>query len=458
MSGSVAGLVYLQVLFLAIGIGLLPLLSLARSMREIFFVRIGLAYPVGVAATSILAAHLALVHVPLGLVELTLLAVIVLAVGLLRASRIRVAVTPWRPVGVADWLGLGGLGAAFVLLIAELRALAIRPLLEFDGWAIWAMKGRALYEFGGTYAPVFTSDAYPPLQHPLLLPSLEAIDFRAMGAFDAALLHVQLVLLAGGFVTAFITLLGRRVPLVVGAIAALAILSATGTVKQLSTAMADVPLAFFAALGVVGLARWLADGDSRALVCAALFLGAATITKSEGAMFAVAAFVALAGALALRRDRTRLAHGGLAFLAVAAILAPWRLFVAAHHLKIAEYSFERLVDLGYLSDHADRVGPASSGLLDRIAAGRWGALGLLVLVGLAAALVARRHELALFAALWVALSYVGLVLIYWISNLPVHLALQWSAGRTVATIVLGGAALSPLLTRDAWALAKLRTD
>jgi hypothetical protein len=44
------------------------------------------------------------------------------------------------------------------------------------------------------------------------------------------------------------------------------------------------------------------------------------------------------------------------------------------------------------------------GLLERMVDFRWGLLWTLLLLGVAGAVVARRNELALFAALWIVLS------------------------------------------------------
>jgi 4-amino-4-deoxy-L-arabinose transferase-like glycosyltransferase len=438
MSGSLAGLVYLQLLYLAIGTGLLQLLGL-RGWR-----RLGLAYMAGVAVVGLLAAELVLVQVSLGLIELTLLALVLGVTAFLRRSP-----AAERTIGKRDLLGIAPLAPLVVLLGYALVGVGRRPLLEFDGWAIWGMKARALYQLGGTDNPVFTTAAYPPLQHPLLYPSLEAIGFRAMGAFDPALFHVQLVVLGAAFSFALLDLLASRVPLLLAGLVTLAIMSASGTIKQLASGLADAPLAFFVVLGVVALARWLDTDETPVLACAALFLGAAALTKSEGALFALAAAVALLGTLAVW-DRARLVRAGLAMAAMLAVLVPWRIFIAAHHLPNPEYSLGNAADPGYLSGHADRVGPAASGLADRIASGRFGFLLVLILLGLATALASRRYRELAFAGAWLALSFLGLVLVYWISNVPVDLTLVWSGDRTVTAIVLGGAALAPLLAAPAW--------
>lgn len=438
------GLLLANALYFAIGVGLLPLFRIA-SDRASLLERLPLAYPVGVATTGIVAAHLALIDVPLGLVELVVFAAVVLFFGLRRA---RGAGASTRPLAEPRWsrlVGGGALAVALVLLAHAWATYEIRPLLEWDGWAIWGTRSRALYEFGGATGPVFTSDVYLPLQHPLLLPSLDAIDFRAMGTYDPTLVHVQLALLAFGFLLGFVSLLRDRVPFGLVGASALAILSAEPVLKQLSTGLADVPLAFFVALGLLGAARWLASGERWALVAGTLFLGAATLTKSEGLFFALAALLALAPFTWSRRRELAVAAA-----AVIAIVLPWRLFVALRDLPLVEYSFRDAVSPAYLSDHSDRVGPAVRGLGGELLSGDWGLLVPLFLVAVVAAVLARRYALAGFAALWTVLAFCGLVLVYWISTIPVDLALVWSGDRTIVTVVVGAAALAPLLAGAAW--------
>ncbi len=301
--------------------------------------------------------------------------------------------------------------------------LEVRPLYEWDGWAIWATKARALYDFGGAYGPVFTT--YPPVQHPLFLPALEAIDFHVLGRFDGTLLHVQLGFLGFGFAAALWTLLRERVPAALAGLALLAIVSATAFVKQLSTNYADVPLALFVALGAVCLARWLDEGERTLLPAAALFLGAATLTKPEGLLFALAAI--LAALVAGKRERLR---GTLvAGAAVALVLLPWRIFTSVHHLKNPEYSLGNAVDPAYLYDHADRLGAALRSVAGHAFSFDWGLLVPLGLAAIALAFLTGRTRPALFASLWTLLSFAGIVLVFWISVVPIDLTLRWAAYR-----------------------------
>ena len=454
MTGSLAGLLFANALYLVIGVALLPMLRVARTRDELA-ARLGLGYMLGVAAVGALSAHLALIGVPVGLLELVLLAVLT-GVPAWRLVR-RLPKQPSNSLSLGrGWVdvasrvvGIASFVVALVLLAHAERAFAVRPLLEWDGWAIWAMKARALYDFGGVAHGVFTTQPYGPLQHPILLPALEANGFRSMGAFDGTLIHVQLVLLAFGFAAALWPLLRERAPAALVGATILAIVAAESTLRQLAGNLADIPLAFFVALGVVALARALLDGGCGLLPVAAIMLGAATLTKPEGLLFALAALVPF---VAIVRTRSAL----LTAAAVALILLPWRIFVAAHGLENPEYSFDDALNPAYLSDHSDRVRPAFWGVWHQVWSSGWGWLVPLALVAFAGALIARRWRLTAFAAAWALLSFGGIVLVFWISVVPIELTLKWAAYRTVASLVIGAAALAPLLAGEAWSVGQAR--
>jgi hypothetical protein len=438
----VTRLFLLQLLFLALGAGALPVLGIARGRAQLR-ARLPLAYLVGVALAGIVAAHLALLGAGFGVTELFVLAVLVwiLAWRKLRTPPRQVTKCHLASAGVGI-IGAVALLLALVLLAHVTHMLETRPLYEWDGWAIWATKARALYDFGGAYGPVFTN--YPPVQHPLFLPALEAIDFHALGRFDGTLVHVQLGLLGFGFAAALWTLVRERVPSWLAGLGVLAIVSGTAFVKQLSTNYADVPLALFVALGAVCLARWLTEADRTLLPAAALFLGAATLTKSEGLLFALAAIVAALAAGGRARFRGTLLTGA----AVAVILLPWRAFVAAHNLKNPEYSLGNAVNPAYLYDHADRLGATLRSVVGHAFSLDWGLLVPLGLAAIVLAFLTGHRRLALFASLWTLLSFAGIILVFWISVVPVELTLRWAAYRTVASLVIGLAALAPLLAGE----------
>jgi hypothetical protein len=222
----------------------------------------------------------------------------------------------------------------------------------------------------------------------------------------------------------------------------LAILTAPTFFNQLPTNFADVPLAVLVALGLAALAAWLDSGEAGLLPAAVLFLGAASLTKNEGELFVLAAFVAAA----VVAHRPQLRPLGWAALTVAAISLPWRVWIWFHHVKIAVYSLSNLADPGYLRAHSSRVRPSVEELLAQIrSTSSWSYLALLILAGLVAAVVLGRRRLALFGALWLFLSFNGLVAIYWISTTPLTNHLFNTADRTIDSLLIGGALLVPVL-------------
>lgn len=416
-----------NVLELCVGLGLLPWLGLTPSP---------LAYAVGLAAVGIVSAHLALVGVAVGLPALAGLAAVSLVTGFLRRR-------PGRPSARGAVAALAALAVPAVILAHAARAFAVKPLVEFDGWAIWATRAQGLYDFGGAATALFANAGYPKLEYPLLLPSLQAIDARALGHFDGTLLHLQLLGLAVAFAAGYWTLLRPHAPPLVVAATLAAILAAPAVPGQLSTNYADIPLALFLALGVAALGAWLAADEPGLLAAAAILLAAGALTKNEGELFALAAYVSLA---VVARGRRRAVAGAAA--ATLALVLPWRIWLGVHGITTSDYSLGDAASPSYLSGHAGRVGAAAGELLRQaFDTGRFGLLAPLALVALAAAVMLGRRRQAAFAALWTALSFGGLVVVYWISRNPVTDHLYNSSYRTVASIVVGAAALAPLLAR-----------
>ena len=248
----VAGLLGANLLMLVVGLGLLPLLGAARSWRQLVS-RCGLAYLCGVVLVGIMSAHLALVHVAVGWVGLAVLAACAVAVVL---WRLRGTARP-EPM-LPGWVDVAGTAALVALVVEYARAFRVAPLNRYDAWAIWALKGHALYAFGWADPVVFAGASYrfANLDYPLLLPSLEAIDFRVMGAFDTRLLHVQFLLFLVAAALALVALLRDVVPPVLLWSSVLALVLAPAVFDQLLTAYADLPLALVFGVGVAAIGRW----------------------------------------------------------------------------------------------------------------------------------------------------------------------------------------------------------
>jgi len=433
----VAGLLGANALIVCVGLGVLPWLGVARSWRELLS-RCGLAYLCGLVATGILAAHLALLHVSFGWAALALAAAVSAMSGVwhLRGSE--------RPVWTRPrWPAVGAAAALAALLAEYARAFAVAPLNRYDAWAIWALKGHALYAFGWADPAVFAGSEYrfANLDYPLLLPSLEALDFHAMGAFDTRLVHVQFVLLLVAALAALGTVLAGRVSALVLWLLLGAVALAPAVFDQLLTAYADLPLALVFAVGVAAAARWLVTDERWSLAVATLCFAGALLLKNEGALFVAAAFAGLFAA----------AYGRWRTLAVALavdvlLLLPWKLYVRAHDLRDINYSLGDTFDVHHVSGRLG-VGPIAFRTLGREMADprQWGLLAPLFVVLLVFAAARGARSLALFGAVTVLLSWLGLSWIYVISQFEYSSYLDSTKSRVVASVVLAAAALIPLL-------------
>jgi hypothetical protein len=443
-----AELLCANALMFATGAGILAWLGVARSWRTLVG-RIGLAYFCGIVVTGIVAAHLALVHVGVGWIGLAVLA----AVSATSAAwHLRGSERPsWRrPRAVT----LAGIAALTALLVDYLRAFAVAPLNRYDAWAIWALKGHALYAFGWADPAVFAGHAYrfANLDYPLLLPSLEAIDYRAMGAFDTRVMLLQFLLLLVAGLAALATVLRERVPGLVLWPALVALTLAPAVFDQLLTAYADVPLALTFAVALTAAARWLLTNERWALALAALAFAGALLTKNEGLLFVVAAYAGLLAA-AFRRWRAI----AVAAAADVVLLLPWRVYTAVHGLHNKDFNLADSFDVHHISGRLG-VGPIAFRALGGQMADpfQWGLLAPLFAALVVAAFLSGRRVLAVFGAVWAVLSWLGLSWIYVISHLEYSNYLDSSKARIVASLVVGAAALTPLLAAEVWASARGR--
>ena len=205
MIADALGLLAAQACFLAAGAGVVRLLgrpwpsSLADG---------ALAYMAGVAAVGLCGQLLLIAGLALTVWQVVALSALLLAAGLLgpRAGVGDREPRTWRPSGAL--VIVAGLVLAFLLLLAV--DFFFQPLWKWDSWAMWTAKARSIVLLDGLDAAFFQRAALVP-EHPLLLPVIEAIDFRFMG-LNEQVLHVQFLLLVAGFLGSLAALLRDRVP------------------------------------------------------------------------------------------------------------------------------------------------------------------------------------------------------------------------------------------------------
>jgi hypothetical protein len=438
---ELAGLLVVNAAYFVVGAAALA------CLRSLSWTRLGVALPLGLVLVAIPASYVALLGVPVGLTA-TVAGTLIVALGLWMARPRSLPSLPRVPrLGIGGAVALGLAVALSILLAHAARTFAVRPLLDWDSWAVWTAKARLLYEDPSIAPAALRSGNYGQTPYPLGLPTVEALGFGAMGRYDGTLVGVQFLLLAIAFPPALWSLLRRHARTWLILLVAIATVGAPQMLYQLLTHYADVPLGLFVGLGLAAGAAWLGGlGEPWLLFCYVAFFGMAGITKSEGFMFALAGAVALIVGALLTHERRRVAGALWGVGGLLAVILPWRVYCAAYGLTTSDYDLKHVADIGYLAHHRDRVGPVVDELWRQLTISyKWGWLTWVILLALVAGIVAARWAITGFAVAWLGLSALGLVVLYWASNLPLDSHLTNTSYRTIVSLLVGGAALTPLL-------------
>lgn len=443
----IAGLIALDALLLAVGMAVLYGLGLVRS-RWSALRFVGLALFAGWALIGIGGSLAAVWGAALAAWEIVVISAAIAAGAVVLSRRVPAARLgrSLRERGWAAWVAAAGAAVLLVYLEALFRRGKLQVSTAWDAQAFWIPKAAAIVFQGGIKGgavgwPGFANPDYPPLA-----PVQDAIAFRFMGRVAPAGLPLQHWVIAVAFLGAVAGLLAGRVrPLLLWpGLALLALMPSFGDL--VGSSLGDEPLALLLALAGVCGALWLLDRDARYLVVCGICTSAAAITKVEGLPGAL-----LVALLLLAATRFRPWRQLLPLVAVPVFVdLPWRHWLSVHHISSnSAFPYSKLLDPGYLSGRAGRLGTALVDLPGYLfSLDRW-LLAVPVALLLAALLVRRRSDLALLVFGTAVLAFLGNAAIYWISPLPLDWYIQTSAPRVVSSTVLFCAAVAPLLLSEA---------
>jgi len=347
---------------------------------------------------------------------------------------------------------LGGVAAAaltVVLLEAFFRAARLQGLTAYDAFAFWVPKAKAIYFFGGLDPELFRT--LPGPSYPLLVPALQAMDFRLMGAADATTIALQYWFLLAGFVFAVAGLLRPRVPLaLIWPFLGLATLLPELDKRMLSP-QGDWALDILFALTALCLAVWILDREPWLLGAAAILLAALMATKREGQLLTACL---VAGTLAATWRTWRRSWPAVVGVVAFGYLVnvPWHVWWTSRGLP----SENPDQGVGSLSATAARVAPAFRVVLELLFS--WHLWLVAVPLGLAAAAVAigvRDYALSTLYLLTTGLAVVGFTWILWsIPSLPLDTSQRTPIPRAVGSVVLLSIVFAPLLLSRALARSR----
>lgn len=449
---AIGGLATYNILVFAVGSGLLWGLGGWRYWTDLLRLA-GVAYLLGLA-TMMVALTLELVAgIPLTLATAAVSGGVIffagVGLGVLRGHP-HPSLPPhrWRVPGISFVAALF-VAAIVVFLEALFRAGRLASIgLEWDGWAFWVPKGKALYFFGELDTEfLFTLPPWTP-SYPPGLPALHGLAFHAMGSADSVTLHLQYWFYAAGFIAAVVGLLATRVrhgilfPLV------LVVLVMPGIVYQLVSVNADIPLAYLVASSALLLILWLEERQDWQLATVTVLLSGAILTKREGIL--LVACVVLAGFAASFKERRALwPRLAVAVIVAGAITLPWRVWFTVQGLPSDGPTSGYIGSFG----HLERVRPAFELVVTTFFdTDLWLVVPILAAGALGLAIVARAWQLSAFTAVFAGAAFAAATWAIWANT-----ALSFTPDnadnpvvRLLGTPILVLALLTPLLLERAW--------
>jgi hypothetical protein len=313
---------------------------------------------------------------------------------------------------------------------------------------MWTMKARAIVLLDGLDTRVFAGEAYAysHRDYPLLVPALEAIDFRFMGRMSTRVVDVQFWLLFVGFLGATAQLLRARVQPLLLWPALLLLGVAPSLAIQLEWSIADFPLALFFALAAICGWRYVESGERPHLVLLALFAGAAWATKREGLAFVVILFLLLFIFAAVRRRPLLPLTAALGVSLVAVV--PWLVWVKANDVEPRELPLGKAIDPSYLFDRTERLAPAIRQLAWETVKPSWWLVlfPLALLAGVLALRTRSGRGMAVFLFALLGLMYASMLWAYWGDVPEIQQHVEHTARRVVTSALVTAGVFLPLLT------------
>jgi hypothetical protein len=437
MTSMVLAVLALNAMLLAAGLcALAPVLRGRTPLAWASYA--GVALLVGAGLVGTLLFFGAIVGLEVGLVTFSVAASIVALAGIAVSRRWRLDAEepeprPQSPLEEAVTL-VAGFAVVAIALLAAIGAFRSSPWLD-DSWGIWLPKGIALTELGlddRLFAPNGTHAVFGVLDYPLWWSALTGLGVQVVGDVDVRVMNAQLALLSLAFLGAAARLLWGHVRPWLLAVALLLVAASPEFLRHMQGGLADLPLAIYLSLGGVAGFLWLRAGTRWYLPLTVVFLATAVQIKTE-ALPEVAALLAV-GLIAGRGCRLRLAIAGAIVLAAA---LPWLAWRAAHDIS-TRVPLSEAVDPGYLTDRADRLGPA----LESVGTHLVDPTEWLLIVPLFVVLTLAVRAYSTLAAVAAVLAVV--VFAYWIDRDAIDYLVDTSAYRTIDGAVLLAALLLPL--------------
>ncbi len=308
--------------------------------------RHGLSYLCGTALVSLAMLGVAFAGLPVNRWTLALAFVAVRLAGRGGAAPADRAPLPGR----GGWMAALPLAAVVATLgFGMLQAFRLGGIDSIDFLKAWGLKGVAVLE---DHSLDFSRLSGPHLFYPLEVSNTNGAVLLVLGHVNDAVLRLPAALFAVALVLVMWWLL-RLVMLPAAAAAAIALAVMTPEFATLMTnGLADLVLASYVTVCVLGAYLWLLDGGSRYAALSGFAAGAAAWTKLEGTVACAAVLVAVL--LVRRAWRTPGVGVWLRWFAI--FIVPWQIFQRIHDIPANRSHFKTIyLHPIWIVDHVART-------------------------------------------------------------------------------------------------------
>jgi len=344
---------------------------------------------------------------------------------------------------------------AIALVITTLAGVSLKAYSTpyyWDGRYIWAFKAKAMYLDEGLSRDAFSNLARyrgTALDHPLIVPSLQAWVYQNIGHIDERLGKLVGIAYWLGVMVLIAAYLRRRMAwpwaLTIGLLAC----QPGAIAYHAGSGVADVPLAFCVLAAGVLLVEWAEAGRNEDLILSALMLGMAALIKPEGISFAAGGMVAFLAALKARPSSRLNPVVPMGFAAGLLLpVLPWLMLRVQWSLPSLQLKHLQFRALPEMAHRFEVIGRALAGQVTSWPG--WELTWILVIVGFVSFLL-RRGRGPRTSILWLLIGWQLLVdvVYYQLCSYDINWILNASLVRLLVQVApLGVAAAVASLAQD----------
>lgn len=179
------------------------------------------------------------------------------------------------------------LGLIAVLLSFVAFESTLRPVVAWDGWAIWLLKSKIFFLDGGIRAPIFQ---YVESSYPILVSLMYTFLYVAIGSVDdrsVLLLSFAFYFMLG---IGFFVYLKERTSITFALFGTFLLLSTQNILRhggRFEAGQADIVMAFYILICSILLVEFLTKKSFKILILLQLLLGVTALVKNEGLVFSI---------------------------------------------------------------------------------------------------------------------------------------------------------------------------